>query len=151
MVFSSNWKLQLDMRSVRGNRQNFSTRNSQLTIKGGKRVNCMACTTPLNTHIPQEFGDLTRKSKPFHGIGNFCSLNAVEMFIMRFALKVWQRFSHGRMRATSNFRKCENRVSTKMKGDFLLKRRQSYKDTHHTYRGNEREGEMIRLCTVLLF
>ena len=30
---------------------------------------------------------------------------------MRFALKVWQIFSHGRMRATSNFRKCENRVS----------------------------------------
>ena len=31
------------------------------------------------------------------------------MFIMRFALKVWQRFSQGRTRATSSFRKYENR------------------------------------------
>ena len=30
------------------------------------------------------------------------------MFIMRFALKVWQRFSQGRTRATSSFRKYEN-------------------------------------------
>ena len=82
-------------------------------------MNCKACTTLRNTHIPQKFGALRPKSRPFHGIGNFCNLNAVEMFIMRFALKVWQRFSQGRIRATSSFRKCENRVSIEIKGDFL--------------------------------
>ena len=38
---------------------------------------------------------------------------------MRFALKVWQRFSQGRTRATSSFRKYENRVPIEIKGDFL--------------------------------
>lgn len=64
------------------------------------------------------------KSGPFYCIKNFCSLNAVYIFIMRFALKVGQRFSQGRTSPTSCFRRCENRVSIEIKCYFLPKRQQ---------------------------
>lgn len=72
------------------------------------------------------------------------------MFIVRFAFKVWQIFSQGRMRVTSSFKNCENRDSIEIKSVFFSRRDDKVTKVPIIPLEREREREMERFPIIQL-